>query len=684
MESKEPESSCPYLLEKFYLFQTTSNFYVFGRDKGRVHWRVLKIDRSEPSELLIHEDPTTYSSTECKNLLQGIKEGNKATGGCEFVTTCYGIVGFIRFSGPYYVILIIKRRKIGQICGHPIYAISEYKTVPIHHSTILSSMDDFEREDSDLDRYTKLLRLVDIKKDFFFSYSYPIMHCLEKNLHRKETGEFYEGKMFVWNEYLTRHIRQHLKNTLWTVALVHGYFKQVKLSNCGKSFRLTLIARRSSHFAGTRYQKRGVNDLGDAANDVEIEQIVCEDIHGGHSYKMTSAVQIRGSIPLSWSQKPAFLSVRPRIKVSALRNSSYQPTQLHFINLHRRYRHPIIILNLVKKRGDESRLSIGFRRAVDCINMVFPEDKQLNFLRFDLDTAFRTKGIGALKDLKDMAASALEQIKFFCCQMPQSIHFEASSDFSDIRSSANCTNFDGADSKDEDNCSKLQQGILRTNCIDSLDRTNVAQYVYGLVSLGHQLHALDINGTPNLGLNHALAYELMSIYEAMGDALAHQYGGSAAQNKIFAEFRGQCKLATRFLLFIRKVQRHCSNSFRDFDKQKAIDIFLGPFQQQDESPPSSSDSYQPRLQRTASDSEVLHMPSSDLGYLPSSPEFSTSRWCAPVGRLRFDMGSPHLGGAYFRSSGNYFTDTDEAGPLLWSQWSESENEQELYESEDED
>uniref|UniRef100_A0A7C9EU17 SAC domain-containing protein n=1 Tax=Opuntia streptacantha TaxID=393608 RepID=A0A7C9EU17_OPUST len=364
-------------------------------------------------------------------------------------------------------------------------------------------------------------------------------------------------------------------------------------------------------------------------------------MNGAPSYKMTSAVQIRGSIPLSWSQKPAFLNIRPRIKVSALENSSYQPTQLHFINLHRRYRRPIIILNLVKKRGNESRLSIEFRRAIDSINMVLPKDDQLKFLRFDLDTAFRT-------------------------------------------GSSNCTTFHGAKSSDEDNCSKLQQGILRTNCIDSLDRTNVAQYVYGLVALGHQLHSLEINGTPNLDLNHGLAYELMSIYEAMGDALAHQYGGSAAQNKIFAEFRGQCKLATRFLLFIRKVQRHCSNSFRDFDKQKAIDMFLGPFQQEDESPASSSDSYQPRLQRTASDSEVLRMPSSDLGYLSSSLLFSTPRWCAPVGRLRFDIGSPDLGGTYFRSTGNYFTDTDENSPLLWSQWSESEYEQELYESEDEE
>lgn len=33
--------------------------------------------------------------------------------------------------------------------------------------------------------------------------------------------------MFVWNEFLTRGIRNILQNTLWTVALVYGFFHQV-------------------------------------------------------------------------------------------------------------------------------------------------------------------------------------------------------------------------------------------------------------------------------------------------------------------------------------------------------------------------------------------------------------------------------------------------------------------------
>jgi hypothetical protein len=53
------------------------------------------------------------------------------------------------------------------------------------------------------------------------------MHSLQKNLSCNETGQGHYESMFVWNEFLTRGIRNNLKNTLWTVALVYGFFKQV-------------------------------------------------------------------------------------------------------------------------------------------------------------------------------------------------------------------------------------------------------------------------------------------------------------------------------------------------------------------------------------------------------------------------------------------------------------------------
>ncbi|KZV18717.1 hypothetical protein F511_39850 [Dorcoceras hygrometricum] len=85
----------------------------------------------------------------------------------------------------------------------------------------------------------------------------------------------------------------------------------------------------------------------------------------------------------------------------------------------------------------------------------------------------------------------------------------------------------------------LQKGVLRTNCIDCLNRTNVAKYAYGLAALGCQLRALGVTTTSKIDLDDPLAEE-MSFYERMGETLAHQYGGSAAHNKVSYSLKLSC------------------------------------------------------------------------------------------------------------------------------------------------
>lgn len=68
-------------------------FYMIGWDKTRTIWKVLSIDRLEPSELNIREDPTVYTESECEDLLNRIHNGNRSSGGLRFVTLCYGIIG---------------------------------------------------------------------------------------------------------------------------------------------------------------------------------------------------------------------------------------------------------------------------------------------------------------------------------------------------------------------------------------------------------------------------------------------------------------------------------------------------------------------------------------------------------------------------------------------------------------
>ncbi|XP_054783191.1 phosphoinositide phosphatase SAC2-like isoform X2 [Prosopis cineraria] len=593
-------------MQKFSLYETRSKFYMIGRDKDRTVWRVLKIDRLEPSELIISEDSTLFSEIECCDLLRRIHEGNKSTGGLKFLTKCYGIIGFIKFLEPYYMLIITKRRKIGTICGHTIYAITNSQMIPVPHASVRSKM----AYSNDENRYKKLLCSVDLTKDFFFSYSYHVMHSLQKNLSDDSTsGQLLYETLFVWNEFLTRGIRNILQNTSWTIALVYGFFKQVKLSISDREFNLTIIARRSRHYAGTRYLKRGVNEKGRVANDVETEQIVFEDSHNGCPTQISSVVQIRGSIPLFWSQEASRLNIKPDIILSK-EDHNFEATRLHFDNLVKRYGNPIIILNLIKtleKKPRETILRREFANAIRSINKDLKGENRLRFLNWDLHQHSRCKASNVLTQLGGVAAYALKLTGIFYGEVipipsPEGL-LQYSSENKNISDQCvpeqACINEEGVAGQVEANnyhCNielhrdhrvkpqMFQAGVLRTNCIDCLDRTNVAQFAYGLVALGCQLQALGLTESSHINLDNPLAKELMAVYESMGDTLALQYGGSAAHNKIFSEKRGQWRAATQSQEFIRTLQRYYNNTYLDGDKQKAINIFLGHFQPQQGKP----------------------------------------------------------------------------------------------------
>ncbi|KAG7564296.1 SAC domain [Arabidopsis suecica] len=581
-------------MQEFKLFETQSNFYMIGWDRSGVY-RVLKIDRLDPSELNISQDSTHYTKKECYELLKRIHEGNKATGGLKLVTLCYGIIGFVKFLGPYYMLLITERRQIGEIFGHSVYAVSKSEIVALQNSTLQCNI----ANSRDENRYKRLLCMVDLTKDFFFSYSYNIMRSYQKNVCNYETGHVLYEKMFVWNEFLTRGIRHHLRNTLWTVALVYGFFKQASLSESGRDFKITLIARRSRHNAGTRYLKRGVNRYGNVANDVETEQIVSEDVPEDHPMQISSVVQNRGSIPLFWSQETSRLNLKPDIVLSK-KEPDYEATRLHFDNLVERYGNPIIILNLIKtkeKRPRESILREEFVNAIDFINKDLPEENRLRFLHWDLHKHFQRKTTNVLALLGKVAACALMLTDLFYYQVTPAMKIEgymslsssSDADTGDISPHTSSDDDDSLEKKSSrskniayEKCDvkppRLQSGVLRTNCIDCLDRTNVAQYAYGWAALGQQLHVLGIKDVPAIELDDPLAISLMGLYERMGDTLAHQYGGSAAHNKVFSERRGQWRAATQSQEFLRTLQRYYNNAYMDADKQDAINIFLGTFQ----------------------------------------------------------------------------------------------------------
>lgn len=556
----ELESS--YSLQKFTLYETQMKFYLIGRDKSRSRWRVLKIDRSEPAELNIYEDPAIYTRQDCNEFLRRLAEGNRSCGGLNFVTKAYGIVGFIKFLEPYYMIVITKRKLLGYICGHSIYGISESRLVTVPHSSVLTSLT-FSKSES---RYKRLFNSIDLSRNFFYSHTYRIMWSLQRNAIASKVDKMPYDDMFVWNSFLTRKFRSELKSDLWTVAIVHGYFKQMKLVFESRNFMLTLVARRSRHYAGTRYLKRGVNEKGRVANDVETEQLV----HGEEIDQISSIIQHRGSIPLFWSQDTSVLSLKPDIKLHR-NDPTYAATGLHFQNLAARYGNPIVVLNLVKtveKRPRETILCREYANSVAHLNHNLPKTDRIKFIQLDFHLFLKRKSHNMLEVLESIALDVLDLIGFYYSG----------------KTSANDSNLDGVLNglkhvvSDQQPVKRMfQHGILRTNCIDCLDRTNVAQYAFGLAALGRQMQVLGLSSTFRPGWNSSLAITMMELYENMGDVLALQYGGSTAHNKVFSKWQGKWDATIQSQEFFRSLVRHYNNTLLDGEKQDSINIFLGHF-----------------------------------------------------------------------------------------------------------
>lgn len=102
--------------------------------------------------------------------------------------------------------------------------------------------------------------------------------------------------MLFWR----RPLRQAVNSSKWVIPLIHGFWQQRSLALFGRTLTVSLIARRSKHFAGTRYRKRGVNFKGQVANDVETEQLIDAGIHRRTGMpELASCVQVSSSHTVS-------------------------------------------------------------------------------------------------------------------------------------------------------------------------------------------------------------------------------------------------------------------------------------------------------------------------------------------------------------------------------------------------
>ncbi|KAL2135875.1 hypothetical protein VTI74DRAFT_6474 [Chaetomium olivicolor] len=551
-------------MHRFSLYETASRFYIVGGDVTEKRYRILKIDRTndDASELSITDDKTVYTQKDMNQLLDTIDDGNKGTGGLKLRCTTWGLLGFIKFTGPYYMLLITKKSTVAMIGGHYVYQIDGTDLIPLTSPNF--KMDQRNTEES---RFLGILNNLDLTRSFYYSYSYDITRTLQHNITRERTA-LLSGRpcsadddfnsMFVWNNHLLQPAAKVLNAPFdWCRPIIHGYIDQAAVSVYGRTAHITIIARRSRYFAGARFLKRGANDLGYVANDVETEQIVSEamttSFHApGPKFfanpTYTSYVQHRGSIPLYWTQDNTGVTPKPPIELNLV-DPFYTAAALHFDNLFERYGAPIYVLNLIKARERtprESKLLEEYSHAVDYLNQFLPADKKIIYRAWDMSRAAKSRDQDVIGTLETIAEEVVRTTGFF-------------------------QNGDGYTTP-----IRVQNGVARTNCIDCLDRTNAAQFVIGKRALGHQLHALGILGDTTIEYDTDAVNLFTHMYHDHGDTIAVQYGGSQLVNTM-ETYRKINQWTSHSRDMIESFKRYYNNSFLDGQRQEAYNLFLGNY-----------------------------------------------------------------------------------------------------------
>ncbi|KFY17567.1 hypothetical protein V492_00548 [Pseudogymnoascus sp. VKM F-4246] len=536
-------------MHKFTMYETATRYYLVGADIMDQRFRILKIDRnSDVGNLSLAEDDIVYTKKEMSELLSAVGDGNKSTGGMKLKCSTWGLLGFVRFTGTYYMLLITKRSQVAMIGGHYVYQIDDSRN-------------------AEETRFLGILNNLDLSRSFYFSYSYDITNTLQhnilkerdattQNLPRPYAPEY--NDMFVWNNYLLRPATVAMKNTYdWCLPIIHGYMDQAALSIYGRTVYITIIARRSRFFAGARFLKRGANDLGYVANDVETEQIVAEGLTTSFhapgpklfaNPNYTSYVQHRGSIPLYWTQDSTGVTPKPPIELNLV-DPFYSAAALHFDNLFQRYGAPVYVLNLVKSRERiprESKLLHEFTSAIKYLNQSLPEGKKIIHKAWDMSRASKSRDQDVIGTLEAIAEEVVTTTGLF-------------------------RNGDG-----KATLPTIQNGVARTNCIDCLDRTNAAQFVIGKRALGYQLHALGIISGTSIDYDTDAVNLFTHMYHDHGDTIAVQYGGSQLVNTM-ETYRKINQWTSHSRDMVESFKRYYNNSFLDGQRQEAYNLFLGNY-----------------------------------------------------------------------------------------------------------
>ncbi|XP_029675643.1 phosphatidylinositide phosphatase SAC2 isoform X2 [Formica exsecta] len=342
---------------------------------------------------------------------------------------------------------------------------------------------------------------------------------------------------FFWNKHMLHDIinLDRDKANCWILPIIQGY---VQIEKCvvevgfdeqpqQEIFNLAIISRRSRFRAGTRYKRRGVDDDGKCANYVETEQLVWYHDH------QVSFVQVRGSVPVYWSQPGYKYKPPPRIdKDEAETQIAFEK---HFGEELALYG-PNCIVNLVEQSGKEKIIWEAYSNHVFNYN-----HSDITYTTFDFHEYCRGMHFENVSILVNALTTVLADMGYCWCDKQGTI------------------------------C--MQKGIFRVNCIDCLDRTNVVQTALGKAVMEMQFSKLGLippDGT--LPTNIRQTFQL--LWANNGDIISKQYAGTNALKGDYTR-TGERKFTGLMKDGMNSANRYYLNRFKDVYRQATIDMMLG-------------------------------------------------------------------------------------------------------------
>mmetsp|Transcript_10175 Transcript_10175/g.62019 ORF Transcript_10175/g.62019 Transcript_10175/m.62019 type:complete len:642 (+) Transcript_10175:151-2076(+) len=454
----------------------------------------------------------------------------------------YGCLGVVQFhSGPYLVV-VTKREKVAHLHGSDVFEIKKCVVLGPTEKQVQGLKRKFHTAEK---KYAQLLKMACEEKNLYFTYASDLTLNTERMANILRSPDVAskplfdrQERSFLWNYHLSKKISAAgVDAEPFLVPVMAGSIKQrLGLDFNGSTVAFTLVARRDTGRVGTRYWRRGADESGAVANYVETEQILALSDGSG----LASFVQCRGSIPIFWSQapnikyKPGFMF--PPVEKNHLSQLAFDR---HITSLMERF-DKIYAINLVDQTRSERHLEKAYRDAVKRNGHA-----DLAYYAFDFH-----------KECGHMRYSRLSKLWGEVRPFVFEHSWYALGVFGDSK----------------------QTGVVRTNCVDCLDRTNVVQAYIARKVLEKQLVGLGIlRGNQTIEQNLP---EFEPLYRFMwgdhGDDISCHYSGTDALKRDFVRTGKRTKKGMLGDLK-NSGMRYWLNNYYDGVRQDALDLFLGHY-----------------------------------------------------------------------------------------------------------